>query len=145
MKKQIMAIAALIGLLAMGTAHAELKDNNDGTITDTLQGLVWLKNASCFTAQNWSDATNNANSLSTGACGLSDKSSATNWRLPNVNELKTRMLDKTKFTNIVSDYYWSSTIDSTKRNAMYCVYTNGISNGLPIDSVHYVWPVRSIK
>jgi len=129
----------------MGMAHAELKDNNDGTITDTLQGLVWLKNANCFSAQKWSDATNNANVLSSGACGLSDKSSARQWRLPNVNELKARMSNTAGFTNVVSDYYWSSTADPTKLDAMYCVYTNGISNGLPRDSVHYVWPVRTRK
>jgi hypothetical protein len=145
MKKQLMAVIALVGMLVTGIAQAELKDNNDGTITDTLQGLVWLKNANCFSAQKWFDATNNANALSSGMCGLTDKSSAGQWRIPNENELKARMANKAGFTNLQPDYYWSSTTDPTKLNSVYCVYTNGISNGFSRDSIHYVWPVRSRK
>jgi hypothetical protein len=40
MKKRIMAVMAACLMIA-GGAHAELKDNGDGTITDTAQGLVW--------------------------------------------------------------------------------------------------------
>ena len=31
-------------------------DNNDGTVTDTLTGLVWLKNASCGGQKTWINA-----------------------------------------------------------------------------------------
>ncbi len=42
--------------IGAGGAHAELKDNKNGTITDTAQGLVWLKDANCFGGRDWYDA-----------------------------------------------------------------------------------------
>ena len=61
-------------------------DNGDGTVTDNLTALIWLKNASCY-GSNWASALNFANTLASGSCGLSDGSIAGQWRLPNVNEL----------------------------------------------------------
>jgi hypothetical protein len=73
------------------------ENHGDGTATDKLTGLVWLKNANCTAfysgdstganRRNWDEALTAANSLSTGYCGLSDGSSAGDWRLPNVREL----------------------------------------------------------
>lgn len=62
-------------------------DNRDGTITDNLTGLIWLKNANAGGAMNWADALSYCNSLENGNAGLSDGSSAGDWRLPNINEL----------------------------------------------------------
>ena len=31
-------------------------DNGDGTITDNLTGLMWLKDANCFGSQTWTNA-----------------------------------------------------------------------------------------
>ena len=94
-------------------------DNGDGSVSDRLSGLVWLKNAGCFTPTSWSAALSAANSLASGACGLSDGSSAGQWRMPNVNELES-LVDVSRsmpalssahpFTNVnVSTAYWSST------------------------------------
>ena len=58
-----------------------------GIVTDTLTGLVWLKNANCWGQQNWATAIVSTTALSSGECGLSDGSSAGDWRLPNVREL----------------------------------------------------------
>ncbi|MBN1814509.1 MAG: DUF1566 domain-containing protein [Anaerolineae bacterium] len=73
------------------------EDNGDGTATDKLTGLVWLKNANCevffsgdsvgSNLRNWDEALAAANSLANGYCGLTDGSSAGDWRLPNVREL----------------------------------------------------------
>jgi hypothetical protein len=73
-------------------------DNGDGTVTDRLTGLIWLKNANCtcfyngdITGQNerdWSGALTAANLLASGYCGLTDGSSVGDWRLPNVRELQ---------------------------------------------------------
>ena len=38
-------------------------NNNDGTITDNLTGLIWLQNASCFTARGWHDVLPNVMAL----------------------------------------------------------------------------------
>jgi hypothetical protein len=63
-------------------------DNANGTITDNLSGLIWLKNATCFGLQNWFEALADALGLESAQCGLSDGSVAGDWRLPNVRELQ---------------------------------------------------------
>jgi hypothetical protein len=100
------------------SAATRFTDNNDGTVTDGLTGLIWLKNAGCFPAANWSTALTEVNQLASGACGLSDNSTAGQWRLPNINELES-MVDVsasnpavstlTPFQNVSSAIYWSST------------------------------------
>ena len=93
-------------------------DNKDGTATDRLTGLVWMKNAGCFAPSNWSAALNSANLLASGQCGLTDGSTAGQWRMPNVNELES-LVDISQsnpavsggspFTNIaMANAYWSS-------------------------------------
>ena len=95
-------------------------DNSDGTVTDNLTGLTWLKDASCLGQQNWANALAAANTLTDGnvACGLSDGSVAGDWRLPNRNELGS-LVDLGTFSpalpagnpflNFVASNYWSST------------------------------------
>ena len=41
-------------------------DNNNGTVTDNLTGLIWMKNANAFGMKTWDDALNAANSLKSG-------------------------------------------------------------------------------
>lgn len=62
-------------------------DNNNGTVSDTLTGLVWLKDAGCITAQNWPNALAAASQLASGSCGLTDGSTAGQWRIPNRTEV----------------------------------------------------------
>jgi hypothetical protein len=67
-------------------------DNNNGTVTDNLTGLTWLKDTFCLDLGDqgwatWEQALAAANNLQNGACGLSDGSVPGNWRLPNVREL----------------------------------------------------------
>jgi hypothetical protein len=77
------------GDLRRGVSVApRFKDNLDGTVRDNLTGLVWLQQADCFGTQNWSSALGLATTLASGACGLQDGSAAGDWRLPNVNELR---------------------------------------------------------
>ena len=63
-------------------------DNNNGTVTDNLTGLIWLKNANCFGLRTWTLALIDANTLAAGYCGATDGSTAGQWRLPNVKELQ---------------------------------------------------------
>jgi hypothetical protein len=93
-------------------------DNSDGTVTDELTGLVWLKNAGCLASTNWTAAIAEAQQLGSGACGLSDGSSAGQWRVPNVWEMES-VIDESAtapaltagspFTNVAGGGYWTST------------------------------------
>ena len=120
-------------------------DHNDGTVTDTMTGLVWLKQADCIQGT-WSDVLSTIGSLSSGQCGLTDGSAAGQWRMPNRNELlsladraQTNMaqyFDYTYrnkdgsvfqapiFTNYVeTQYYWTSTTDAADQSAAWTVYS----------------------
>lgn len=111
-------------------------DNANGTVTDNLSGLVWLKNAACFAPSDWSSALTAANQLANGACGLTDGSSAGQWRMPNANELES-LVDVSQFnpavtagspfTNInLSKAYWSSTTyTALTSNAMAIRFSDG--------------------
>ena len=107
-------------------------NNGNGTITDNLTGLIWLKNANCFGTRQWATAISDANTLASGACGLTDGSGAGDWRLPNLRELQSLVDYGTitccitiipalpsgghPFTNFQASFYWSSTthfLDST--------------------------------
>ena len=57
-------------------------DCGNGTVTDTVTGLIWLKNADCFGVKDYAAANNAAAGLQTGACGLTDNSTPGDWRLP---------------------------------------------------------------
>jgi hypothetical protein len=93
-------------------------DNHDGTVTDNLTALIWLQNAGCFPATIWSTALADVNQLASGACRLTDGSTAGQWRLPNLNELES-LIDVSAsspaltagnpFTNVSNAIYWSST------------------------------------
>jgi len=37
--------------------------HGDGTVTDNLTGLIWLKNADCFGARDWANALTDCNNL----------------------------------------------------------------------------------
>ena len=58
----------------------------NGTVTDTVTGLVWLKAANCLPDNNWAGANQAAADLKDGDCGLTDGSSAGDWRLPTTTE-----------------------------------------------------------
>jgi len=64
-------------------------DNQNGTVTDNLTGLIWLQNPFCTTLSpvDWLTALSHAKSLANGQCGLMDGSKAGDWRVPTVKEL----------------------------------------------------------
>jgi len=93
-------------------------DNANGTITDNLTGLIWLKNAGCFATTTWNNALTDVNGLASGMCGLSDGSTAGQWRIPNLVELDS-LIDPSAsgpaltaahpFVNVANSIYWTST------------------------------------
>jgi hypothetical protein len=93
-------------------------DNANGTVTDELTGLVWLKTAGCLVSADWTTAMAEAQQLAIGACGLSDGSKAGEWRAPNVWEMESVVDESASlpaltagspFTNVASGGYWTST------------------------------------
>src|SRR5210317_2432615 len=43
-------------------------DNDNGTVTDNLTGLIWLKKANCFGQLDWQGALSSSNNLADGDC-----------------------------------------------------------------------------
>src|SRR4029077_7087490 len=67
-------------------------DNANGTITDNLTGLIWLKNANCTGGYtNWQGALTFVAEINSGINNCGDTSNGgynqTDWRLPNIREL----------------------------------------------------------
>jgi hypothetical protein len=133
-------------------------DNGDGTVTDNLTGLMWLKDANCFGSMTWQGALNkvadlNANPGSYTCGGYS--ATYTDWTLPNVNELESlynaeqpnsaSWLNGKGFVNVQSDNYWSSTTNASYIGHGWVVGMKyGSVNRLVKSENYYVWPVRSI-
>jgi hypothetical protein len=132
-------------------------DNRDGTVTDGLTGLIWLKDANCTEAAggidraggllDWPSALAWCNGLAGGKCGLSDNSAAGDWRLPNINELRS-LVDYSRhdpalpaghpFMNVRSAWYWSSTTNPA--------YTGGAYNvGMSRGSIHVTGKARAVN
>ena len=144
------------GAIQAGTAwpSPRFTDNSNGTVTDNLTGLIWLKNANCFGSQIWSTAVASANSLASGQCGLTDGSTAGQWRLPNMLELRSLVneqqssldgwLNTQGFLGVQAYYYWSSSTFAFSAGSAWVVGMDygGVSRGYKAD-VYYVWPVRS--
>jgi hypothetical protein len=130
-------------------------DNSDGTVTDNLTGLIWLKNADCYGLQTWADALTYCNDLASGDCELSDGSIAGDWRLPNIKELHSLIdfsqanpalpFDCPSVSSVQFDYgYWSSTtLASFTLSAWNVQMYNGNVNGSNKGNNKYVWPVRN--
>lgn len=134
-----------------------LVDNGDGTVTDHLTGLVWLKNSNCTETLGgvrrditkpdslvpgfvdiWLDAMTWVANLGDGACGLTDGSTAGSWRMPNVNELKSLINPRQQpmlspappFTGQALRGYWTSDAGSTITNNYEAVGTTAITDSV---------------
>ena len=121
-------------------------DNGNGTVTDTVTGLIWMKQADCIN-DTWTGAIAKVNSLASGQCGLTDGSTAGSWRMPNRHEMQS-LADRAQnnqadyfdeafvsgtvgvssqaaiFTNFIkSQYYWTSTTDAADTSEAWTVYS----------------------
>lgn len=150
------------GDLKKGVAwpEARFKDNGDGSVTDGLTGLTWLKDAGCFAPAVWAAALKDANGLASGKCGLTDGSAAGTWRLPNLVELES-LIDASAsspaltpgnpFRNVSNEIYWTSTVyiggEEGTQNAWVIRMTDGSywNDGklnLMASSANGVWAVK---
>jgi Protein of unknown function (DUF1566) len=137
-------------------------DNRNGTVTDRLTGLIWLKNADCFGAVREDVALGLAKTLANGPCGLSDHSIRGDWRLPNIKELESlidfgfvspplsnaagtaQWTQGDAFLNVrLVSAYWSSTSDAGGPfDALLIEMNGGRIFGLHKTNTALVWPVR---
>jgi hypothetical protein len=139
-----------IGLfLCASLLGAPFTDNGNGTVTDSATGLVWQKCSAgraaldcsgSATTYLWLNAISYCNDLILG--GRSD------WRLPNVNELRSilditkvssPLIDSTTFPSTESNFYWSSTTRASDVTYVYMInFIDGKvnANGNKGSSVH---------
>ncbi len=155
------------GDLRAGITHPATRfvDNGDGTVTDNLTGLIWLKNANCGGEGAWATMLGYANGLydgctncfgTAGDCGVSDGSVAGDWRLPNIRELQS-LIDYGRiypalpgghpFTNVIgsSRGYWTNTSRSDDSNYKWVVsfyYGEPVLSTVTSTVYPFAWPVR---
>ena len=139
-------------------------DNGNGTITDNLTTLIWLKNANCTETAGgiakangyltWDNAMTWSKGLASGVCGLSDGSAAGQWRLPNRFELESLVnygqtnpstwLNSQGFSAVQASNYWSSSTVAGYIEVAWGVYMNDgyVNYSFGKTNKGYVWPVR---
>jgi hypothetical protein len=130
-------------------------DRGDGTILDNFTGLIWLKNANCQGIMGWQQALSASNAMASGSCGLTDGSTAGQWRLPNRKELLslqsyqqsngTTWLSSQGFSNAQSDWYWTSDTYLPDPGQKWLVHTVGAAwpqSEVPAAAGYFVLPVR---
>lgn len=136
-------------------------NNGNGTVTDNLTGLAWLRDANCFTSQVWQQALDrvsefNINPRSFSCSGYT--ASFNDWRLPNRKELMS-LIDRSSYDNALPYYpvtegyqpfintkymiFWSSTTQQNKtEHAWYISLSNGEAMSETKLSHNNIWPVR---
>ena len=153
--------------------HARYVDCGNGTVTDLLTGLIWLRQADCLPNLDWAAANQAAAGLQAGDCGLTDWSSAGDWRLPTKDEWSATIAEAfalgcngdsapsltndsgsgclvegpSSFTGATEGIYWSSSIfpvySPNLEVAWSAVLTFGKVDWRNKPHSWRVWPVRS--
>jgi len=166
------AVALQSADVSCPTISGRYVDCGNGTVTDNLTGLTWTKNASCWgqTFFTWDRASIEVLNLADGFCGLSDKSSPGEWRLPTKKEWETMVAaakaigscdptltndagtncygeGPTSFTGVAGGefgFYWSATTDSANvANAFLVAMISGnMSSFVKTGGAVRVWAVR---
>lgn len=125
-------------------------DNNNQTVSDTLTGLMWTKNSS-FSSGTWQQALDYVSGMN---AGTNPNLGYTDWRLPNINELRSlvnlgyispALSSVHPFTSVSSSAYWSSTTYQYSPTTAWVSYIWGAfkTNTLKTASAR-IWPVRTI-
>jgi hypothetical protein len=152
------------GDLRRGVTRPEprFKDNGNGTVTDNLTGLIWLKNANCFGYATLALSLSACNTLANGSCGLTDGSNPGDWRLPNRYELESLLnmayfgpalsnaagtghwSEGDPFTNVQSLLpYWSSTTLAANTGGAWHVNVDIGQVSFDVNYIdRFIWPVR---
>jgi len=133
-------------------------DNGDGTVTDHLTGLVWLKDGDCLGTAFWETSLQIVSEFNRGKeCGCEEygAGSHTDWRLPNVRELFS-LIDFSRwssypdpmlpaqhpFVDVRRDVYWTSTSTGLTGPGFHVSFVNGLVGVDAKMHSHRVWAVR---
>ncbi len=158
------------GDLEKGVAwpNPRFTDEGNGTVTDNLTGLIWLKDADCMGQRVWGtggdetfDVVSRLNGGENFSCTDYIANTHNDWRLPNVRELQSlvhygffspavpntagtgQWSAGTPFYDVRSGYYWSSSTFANNPTDAWFVYMHSGYVGLTNKtSSVYVWPVR---
>lgn len=131
-------------------AWVRFADNENGTVSDTTTGLMWLKSPDACGMMTWAEAVQYCADLSYG--GYSD------WRLPNIRELESlvdysqggsetvlpagHLFDEIDMSGN-GHYFWSSTtLNSDGGKALALTLYQGNSMSGSKQASIKVWPVR---
>ena len=148
------------------TINTNAGGSANGTVTDNLTGLIWLRKANLWGQTNWTNAVMSCNALCQGTpdAELSDGSVAGDWRMPNINELLSLIhwgyvnppVPNTEgtgkctqtgdpFTGIQGYVYWTSTTkvnDNAKVHTVWMIDGNVSWIYDKFQALNYTWPVR---
>lgn len=129
-------------------------DNRDETITDSLTGLMWAKNANLIgRSTTYQEALNYASGMNAGAY---QNFGYTDWRMPNIVEIESLInagesnnaiwLNSQGFTNVpveswFSNFYWSSSGGGNYTKVIW--FYDGEIIGTLKNYSGFLWPVRS--
>ena len=129
-------------------------DNNDGTVTDLVTNLMWVKNPHALSGNSSSleRTWQNGMDFSNGVA-ISNFAGYNDWRMPNVRELHSlvdyglqslALPSGHPFINVQSALYWSSTTSAMNTMAAWAVrLTDGsVEARLKGDQAGRIWPVR---
>ena len=177
---RIMIMTVVLVLVATWAYAADCNNGGryeymgDGTVTDCRTGTIWLKDAMCTDPSGgivnptghltWYDAMKWVAGLHDGLCGLTDGSSAGDWRLPTITEWMAMVAyakkiwtnpalsngagtgqwtDGDVFNNVQSYDYWSSTTHALNEIYAYDLHmSNGFATGYIKVTEISVWSVR---
>jgi hypothetical protein len=142
-KLSIGIVLFIIGLFVIhgSLMAADLNDNGDGTVTDFKTGLIWQKAEGGRVL--WE--------MALVYCDELDLAGKSDWRLPNYKELQSLVnykrygptLDKIKFPDIVSEYYWSSTTFAGQKNKAW--FANFHRGGVENNNKSNSYNVRCVR
>ena len=144
MRRQILIVSMLLVVFSLNTAWGDLVENGDGTVTDSLTGLMWQQESAG--PMGWLAAAAYCRNLALAGNG--------DWRLPSREALES-ILDGSRNDPAVNTYYfpdtqsspyWSSdTVAGHDESAWHVNFGRGHAYHDFKSNTHYVRAVRNAQ